>query len=130
MSNFTIDNFELNSQLDKNYLESLYGNDLSCIIEVFESYLVHTKSEFEKAENDFINKQLKELRLTLHKMKPTFSFVGLPVVTSKTQEVIELCDTVSDFSEVEPQCIILLAEIKKSFSLIEAETTRLKNHLQ
>ncbi len=119
--------FVFDNKLDQQFLQSLYEDDLSYAQEVFEEFLSGTRSEFEAIKIDYHQNVLKNMRQKLHKIKPTFSFVGLPALTEKTETIIVSCDASSDTSEVGPGCLVLFKEIEDSFLLIEKELYRMKN---
>ena len=120
--------FAFDSKLDKAFLESLYGDDFEYAQTVFEGFLADTKNEFEEIKNDYRQNALKNMRQKLHKIKPTFSFVGLPALTEKTETVIVACDASSDTREIEGDCSALFKEIEDSFVLIENELMRMRTH--
>ena len=120
--------FAFDSKLDKAFLESLYGDDFEYAQTVFEGFLADTKNEFEGIKNDYRQNALKNMRQKLHKIKPTFSFVGLPALTEKTETVIVACDASSDTREIEGDCSSLFKEIEDSFVLIENELMRMRTH--
>ena len=120
--------FAFDSKLDKAFLESLYGDDFEYAQTVFEGFLADTKNEFEGIKNDYRLNALKNMRQKLHKIKPTFSFVGLPALTEKTETVIVACDASSDTREIEGDCSALFKEIEDSFVLIENELMRMRTH--
>ena len=120
--------FVFNDKLDHAFLYSLYEDDLPYAQEIFKGFLTETKIEFEGIKNDYSQNALKNMRQKLHKIKPTFSFVGLTGLTEKTESVIALCDHSSHVAETEPGCSALFREIEDSFLLIEKELTRMKDH--
>jgi len=121
--------FVFNPKLDHAFLYSLYEDDLSYAQEIFKGFLVETKIEFDGIKNDYHQDALKSMRQKLHKIKPTFSFVGLTSLTEKTESVIAACDDSSHVAETEPACSALFREIEDSFLLIEKELTRMKDHI-
>jgi hypothetical protein len=129
MSNSTNPAFVFCEKLDKDFLFSMYEDDLSYAKEVFESFLETTKEEFILLKECFNKKDLQEIRHKLHKIKPTFSFVGLPALTEKTESMIVKCDKATAISEIETDCKKLFNEIEESFVIIEKETIRIKNNL-
>jgi hypothetical protein len=120
--------FVFDSKLDQAFLESLYGDDFQYAQEVFEGFLADTKNEFEYIKNDYQQNALKNMRQKLHKIKPTFSFVGLTELTEKTETIIKACDASSNTREIETGCSSLFKEIEDSFLLIENELMRMRNH--
>jgi hypothetical protein len=121
--------FTFSPKLDQTFLHSLYEDDLLYAQEIFNGFLVEAKTEFEGIKNDYSQNALKSMRQKLHKIKPTFSFVGLPRLTEKTEALIVVCDNSSDVTETEPGCSALFTEIEDSFLLVEKELLRMKEHL-
>ncbi|HEY6502819.1 MAG TPA: Hpt domain-containing protein [Chitinophagaceae bacterium] len=120
--------FAFNNELDQTFLQSLYGDDLEYAQEVFEGFLSETKKEFEAIKNDYGQNDVKKIRQKLHKIKPTFSFVGLTALTERTEMIIAACDAASNTGEIEPGCSALFKEIEASFLLVENELMRMKDH--
>ncbi len=127
MRNFTKPDFVFSPELDGVFLYSLYEDDLAYAKEVFESFLKDTKQEFEQIKEWYKKNEIKNIRHKLHKIKPTFSFVGLPDITEKTEKLIIACDSATDINSIEPTCTDLFTEIEGSFLLIENELKRMKN---
>src|SRR5258705_2987745 len=96
--------FVFDSKLDQTFLESLYGDDFQYAQEVFEGFLAETKNEFESIKSDYRQNAVKNMRQKLHKIKPTFGFVGLTALTEKTETVIAACDASSDTGAIETGC--------------------------
>jgi len=120
--------FVFDTKLDQTFLESLYGDDFQYAQEVFASFLADTKTEFEGIKSDYRQNSLKTMRQKLHKIKPTFSFVGLTSLTERTETIIAACDRSSNTKEIETGCTALFKEIEDSFLLIENELRRMRNH--
>ena len=120
--------FVFDSKLDQTFLESLYGDDFQYAQDVFEGFLADTKNEFEGIKSDYRQNALKNMRQKLHKIKPTFSFVGLTALTEKTETIIAACDVSSTTKEIETDCSALFKEIEDSFLIIENELMRMRNY--
>jgi hypothetical protein len=121
--------FTFDKKLDQTFLESLYGGDLQYARDVFEGFLSDTKNEFEKIKNDYQQNSLENMRQKLHKIRPTFSFVGLTALTEKTETIIGACDASSNTTEIEPGCSELFRDIEESFRLVANELIRMKDHI-
>jgi hypothetical protein len=120
--------FMFSYPLDQSFLESLYEDDLSYAQEVFTGFLSDTKVEFEQIKGHYTQNDLKKMRQGLHKIKPTFAFVGLPVLTEKVEKLIKACDVSTDVKQIEPSCSEIFKEAEKAFVLIENELARMKTH--
>lgn len=120
--------FSFSEQLDQNFLDSLYGDDIPYAQEVFTEFLKNTKNEYETIKAAYKENDLKKIRQHLHKIKPTFAFVGLGHLTEKSEKLIVACDASTNVSQIEPSCSELFKEIEGSFKLVENELERMKNH--
>ena len=129
MSKSTIPEFIFSAELDRGFLQSLYEGDLQYAIEVFENFLVNTKKESDILKKLYEENDIKNLRHKLHKVKPTFAFVGLTALTEQVEDVISSCDLATNFNEVEPGCSNLLNKFENSFRIIQAELERMKSHM-
>lgn len=121
--------FAFNPLLDQTFLYSLYEDDLLYAQEIFKGFLTETKIEFERIKNDYRQNDLKSMRQKLHKIKPTFGFVGLTALTEKTESVITACDHSSHAGETEPACSALFSEMEDAFLLVEKELARMKEYI-
>lgn len=69
--------FKFNSDLNTNYLEELYQEDIERAGMMFDLFLKVIDSEFEKLEKYMVQKDWKAFASQAHKIKPNFSMVGL-----------------------------------------------------
>ncbi|MFZ1530203.1 MAG: hypothetical protein WAT19_15725 [Ferruginibacter sp.] len=120
--------FEFSPQLDTAYLESLFGDDLSSIKEIFNSFLIDTKEGYNDVQTAYKEENLKLLRQKIHKIKPTFGFVGLTTLTHNCETVIAACDASAGITEVRAVSDDLFKQIEDSFILIENEVKRLDEY--
>lgn len=128
MGNSTNEFFDFSPELDQAYLNSLYEDDLSYAREVFEGFLTETGREFALIKEYHANGDIQQVRRNLHKIKPTFSFVGLTPITEESETVIVLCDQASQPTDIEPACTDLFEKIEKALDLVQKETVRLKEY--
>ena len=129
MSTTTNTEFIFSDELNQSFLQSLYEGDLSYANDVFNNFLTESEKEFAELKEAHQANDIKKARHKLHKMKPTFAFVGLTALTEEVEEVIKICDTSENIIETEPQFSLLLNKIELSFNLIEKESARMKNHI-
>ncbi|MBL7737749.1 MAG: Hpt domain-containing protein [Chitinophagaceae bacterium] len=120
--------FVFHQTLDRPFLESMYGDDLVYAKEVFASFLKETRAEFEEIKQLYGRNDLKGMRYKLHKIKPTFSFVGLTALTESTEKIISTCDASLNTTDIEPGCSELFTTIENSFLLIAGELARMEKH--
>ncbi len=120
--------FVFSPDFDHVFLESMYDNDMEYAGEVFSGFLTETRREFETLTASYSNGNITGFRQVLHKIKPTFSFVGLTGLTEKCEELISLCGKITEMTAAEPLWTGLSGDIVKSFELVEKELIRMKKH--
>ena len=128
MRKTTNDSFLFSPELDNEALQTLYENDFVYTSEVFTMFLKDTKNEFEQIKKSYKEHEIATIRQKLHKIKPTFSFVGLGALTIETESLICRCDTCSSIDEIAQECLALFEKIEQSFVLIERELIRMKEY--
>jgi HPt (histidine-containing phosphotransfer) domain-containing protein len=124
-SNFS-KKFIFNEKIDSDYLYSLYEDDYQYIEEIFATTLAHFDEDYNSIRNAYESNNLLELKRAIHKIKPTFGFVGLPLVQHICQEFEDICQksNASDQLKTEYQQIVIT--LANSKDLIEREYNKLK----
>ena len=118
--------FIFNEKLDSGFLQSLYADDYMYIEEIFGTTLKHFDSDVEAVKMAYEGGNTEDLRKAVHKIKPTFSFVGLPTVQELCKHFEELCEKSGSTDELKQeykQIVITLADSKE---LLESEHRKLK----
>jgi len=118
--------FIFNEKFDSEYLYSLYEDDYQYIEEIYSTTLTHFDNDMHAIELAFSTDNLDNLKKAVHKMKPTFGFVGLPTVQHICKEFEDICQkatTTNELTAQYQQIVITLAESKK---LIATEYSKLK----
>ena len=118
--------FIFNEKFDHEYLYSLYEHDYQYIEEIYSTTLTHFDNDMHAIEHAFSTDNLDNLKKAVHKMKPTFGFVGLPTVQHICKEFEDICQKATTTNELKAQyqqIVITLAESKK---LIATEYSKLK----
>lgn len=83
-------NFTFNEKLDVDTLEALYEDDLEYAADLFETFLDFTVEEFKPLKGFIEAEDWATTKGLAHKLKPTFSMVGLPTIESKMMEIEHL----------------------------------------
>ena len=118
--------FIFNEKLDSEYLYSLYEDDYQYIQEIFQTTLTHFDEDYNSIRTAFEANNLLELKKAIHKIKPTFGFVGLPLVQHICKEFEDSCQRANTSNELiteYQQIVITLADSK---DLIASEYNKLK----
>ncbi len=80
--------FAFSEYLDSEYLKDAYGNDSEYALDMFETYLEIIEDDILLIKDSISTNDLINLKEQLHRIKPTFTLVGISKVT-KTIETIE-----------------------------------------
>lgn len=118
--------FIFNEKIDSDYLYSLYENDYQYIEEIFDTTLTHFDDDFNAIQLAFEANNLSELKKAIHKMKPTFGFVGLLLVQQICKEFEDTCQKASASNELKSEYQQIVATLAASKELIAEEYNKLK----
>jgi HPt (histidine-containing phosphotransfer) domain-containing protein len=80
--------FVFDNRLDTAYLESIYEGDKDYAAVVFEQFVLSYPEQWANIKESFAKEDIKTYKGHIHKIKATFSFVGLSTLTNKA-ELIE-----------------------------------------
>ncbi len=83
--------FAFDNRLDVDYLHSLYEGDTEYAAVIFEQFLQHYPVQWGELENSFARGDIQAYKGNMHKMKASFSFVGLTQLTQKAQVIEQHC---------------------------------------
>jgi HPt (histidine-containing phosphotransfer) domain-containing protein len=120
--------FSFNDQLDRAYLKKIYGSDTAYAFEVFSIFLDIIDGEFDTIFAAIKAEDTRELQRSLHKIKPTFSMVGLTGLTKKL-EVLEKSVAQQSIQESRQQVDELFDILASIKPLLEAEKSALYKQL-
>ena len=124
-SNFS-KKFIFNEKLDADYLYSLYEDDYQYIEEIFQTTLAHFNEDLNSIKDAYQANNISDLKKAIHKIKPTFGFVGLPLVQNICKDFEDICHKATsstDLTSEYKQIVVTLAESKE---LIASEYNKLK----
>ncbi|WP_205514119.1 Hpt domain-containing protein [Longitalea arenae] len=124
-SNFS-KKFIFNEKIDSTYLYSLYEDDYQYIEEIFATTLAHFDEDLQAIQKAFTSNNLSELKKAIHKIKPTFGFVGLPMVQQSCMEFEDFCQKATTSNELTSEYQQIVATLAASKELIASEYNKLK----
>jgi HPt (histidine-containing phosphotransfer) domain-containing protein len=75
--------FAFSNQLDVGFLKEVYDGDMEYAADIFEIFLDTIDEERENLKASLEGEDCQEIRACAHKMKPTFSMVGLTDLTEQ-----------------------------------------------
>jgi len=111
-------------QIDEARLMELYGGDPEYIAEMISTFLTDIVPDIQLLPSLFKQNDMDELARMIHKLKPTFGMVGLPMLQDK---MIELENAVKQGAEqklIESYCDAIVAETNTVLPLLEKEMHR------
>jgi len=107
----------------------MYDEDYQYIEVIFEKVL----DSFDENLQAIIynrDKNLELLRKSVHKIKPSFGFVGLPIVQEKCQDFETKCQIATSVNELDTDFAALLKSLQEAKAIIAEEYGRLKSFNQ
>ena len=122
----TANAFVFNTEIDVNYLNSLYGDDFVYLQEVFETVLSDYQSLTDNIEYSYSSGNLVALRSAVHKIKPVFGFVGLTAVQQQCQLFEQICGAAGSPDILAGDFETLKNKIFQSKQIIEEEKKKLE----
>ena len=122
----TANAFVFNTEIDVNYLNSLYGDDYNYLQEVFNTVLEEYVSLTDNIEYSYSSGNLTALKSSVHKIKPVFGFVGLTEVQQLCLRFEQICGTVSSVDQLAGDFETLKNKIFQSKQIIEEEKKKLE----
>lgn len=117
--------FIFSETIDSDHLYSLYENDYQWIEEIFTTALTHFDEDVNSIRVNQQSGDMLNLKKAIHKIKPTFGFVGMP-------HIQDMCKTVEDKSaaaitvnDIQADIDNLLRCCEQCKSAMENDLTRL-----
>lgn len=107
--NLTSDKMNGKKYTDLTYLKKLSKGDNDFVKQMISIFINQTPTAIQKMESDLSNKDWTSLRAVAHKMKPSFSFVGV----ESLQEKIETIETNAAAGTNENLIADLIAQVKE-----------------
>ncbi len=90
IQNDEIMGFKFSEQLDTTFLEEVYGDDMEYAMDIFEIFIETFDEEYDLLKVAIAEGSSSDVKSIAHKMKPTFSMVGLSDITSLFQQLEKL----------------------------------------
>ena len=118
MLDLNIDKFQFNPVLDTDYLAEAYGDDLDYAKEMFEIFLEIYPEEIKVLKSHFDNEDRKGIKAQGHKMKPSFTMVGLVKLTEQ-METIEKNAFDEEMSVLQAKFEFLLSDMNNYVPVLE-----------
>lgn len=98
--------------------------------EIFSITLTQLKPDIIHLNSSFEAGDLSALRKAVHKIKPSFGFVGMPVTQESCKQFEDVCATASTIEQVASAYSALSKLLKESVVIIESEYGKFKEYNQ
>ena len=121
--------FAFNPLLNSDYLQEIYGDDLTIVQIMFESFLDDNMPIWEKISEEINNKNYKAVGEMAHQVKPSFSMVGLTFLHPKLQDFETFAKSNPDGTELQKRFETLAVEINHAKLVIKDELKRLNEFI-
>jgi HPt (histidine-containing phosphotransfer) domain-containing protein len=118
--------FSFHDNIDTNFLYTMYADDFECMEDIFATTCKHLGADLNLIKTAFEAHNLSDVKKGIHKIKPTFGFVGLLDMQHLCEQVEALCLSVADWQLLQTDYLHLVAAIEESGKIIEAEYLKLK----
>ena len=118
--------FEFSKSFDTEYLKGLYDNDLVWVEDIFATVLNTYEQDVAVIAQRLSENNLEDLRKAIHKIKPSYGFVGLLPMQQRCQLVEDKCKNASSIDDVKGETQALIAEAERLKAVITTEYKRLK----
>ena len=114
-----------NPLINSQYLEEIYGDDMSIVQIMFESFLEDIIPTWEKILDAINTKDFKQVSEMTHQVKPSFSMVGLPFLHPKIQALELYAKEMPDFEILLSKYQSLSIDVKQAQLVIEEELKKM-----
>jgi HPt (histidine-containing phosphotransfer) domain-containing protein len=118
--------FVFDNRLDTEYLESIYEGDKDYAAVVFEQFVLTYPEQFAAIEHSFSTKDIAAYKGHIHKIKATFSFVGLSKLTTQCETIEKNCGEHYDINTLSVLHTDFKNTLALSIPIVEEELVRLQ----
>ncbi len=125
MSDRSTTTFTFSDRIDADYLFNMYEDDYSYIETMFKTVLDHFDADRSGILANFQQNDLELLRKAVHKIKPTFGFVGMPDVLEKCKAFENKCYHAESITQLEDDYKDLLNTLEDAHQAIINEHNKL-----
>lgn len=114
-----------NKKLDADFLQSIYDNDNEHASIVFEQFLSSYTGQIKEMEEAFKAGDINLFRQKIHKIKPTFSFVGLTQLTKQAAAIESKCIEISNIQNLNKLFTDFIINLNEHIPLVKTEYKKL-----
>ncbi len=117
--------FIYDQRLDADFLDSIYENDKEYAAFGFEQFLKGYPDQINELEQSFKTGDVNNFRQKIHKLKPTFSFVGLTDLTAKAEIIEKNCHGIVEIAVLDDLYLDFKNKLFELIPVVKEECDRL-----
>lgn len=118
--------FNFCQEIDNQFLYSLYEDDYLYMEEVFGNTLQHLDADLQSIQTAYKAVDILSLKRAVHKIKPSFGFVGLNETQDICQKFEDSCQPEASIDALQSRYDELIALLNESKKIIGSEYKKLK----
>jgi HPt (histidine-containing phosphotransfer) domain-containing protein len=120
--------FIFNEKIDKDSLSALYEDDYAYIEEIFSITLTQLQPDIARLPVAFKANDLSELKKQVHKIKPSFGFVGMDATQALCKAFEDKCALATNTLSLSVEFEELFRDVTEAAMIIEDELKKLKEY--
>ncbi|UTA69534.1 MULTISPECIES: Hpt domain-containing protein [Emticicia] len=121
--------FEFNAHLDADYINEIYGGDLSIVQIMFNSFLEESIPVWNEIQEQINQKNFNEVGRLAHQIKPSFSMVGLTFLHPKMQAFESYAKANPEAGELNNLYQQIAVDVNHAKLVIEEDLKRMEDYL-
>jgi len=121
--------FEFNAHLDADYINEIYGGDLTIVQIMFNSFLEESIPLWNSMQDQITQKNYAEVGRLAHQIKPSFSMVGLTFLHPKIQAFEAYAKSAPSQAELLTQYQQIAVDVNHAKLVIEEDLKRMEDYL-
>ena len=125
---FSTEKFQFNEKIDVRFLHSLYEEDYPYMEEVFGTTLKELSTSQQQIETAYKAGDVAALKKAVHKIKPSFGFVGLMETQEACRQFEDACLAATSIDQLSGQYPALAKTLEESKQIVDAEYNKLKRY--
>ena len=123
---FSRKKFIFNSEVDSEYLFSLYENDYQYIEEIFKTTLDQLNTVVPEIPGAFASNDITEVKKRVHKIKPAFGFTGFLETEQACKEFEDACtEKTTELTDLYNRFWIILSDTMR---IMQSQYDQLKEY--
>ena len=127
MSQVSSHPFTFSDKIDADYIYGMYENDYPYIESMFKAVVDHFDEDLATIRNNYAQNNIELLRKSVHKVRPSFGFAGMPAVQEKCSEFENKCHAAKFINELDADFQEFIKCLEEAGTVIIEEYKKLKS---